>query len=96
MSHGPTNFCPFIFGEMLGWYQDQDFIESFLFFIFWLLFFVNFGVIMEQKEIKIISLKYRWKTNVKKISKVQEDAKGNSFVMETCILDVCVCGGVLS
>ena len=41
---------------------------------------------MEQKEIKIISLKYRWKTNVKKISKVQEDAKGNSFVMETCIL----------
>ena len=75
---------------MLGWYQDQDFFESFFFF------FVNFGVIMEQKEIKIISLKYRWKTSVKKISKVQEDAKGNSFVMETCILDVCVCGGVLS
>ena len=46
---------------------------------------------MEQKEIKMISLKYRWKTSVKKISKVQEDAKGNSFVMETCILDVCVC-----
>ena len=75
---------------MLGWYQDQDFFESFFFF------FVNFGVIMEQKKIKIISLKYRWKTKVKKISKVQEDAKGNSFVMETCILDVCVCGGVLS
>ena len=46
---------------------------------------------MEQKEIKMFSLKYRWKTSVKKISKVQEDAKGNSFVMETCILDVCVC-----
>ena len=61
-----------------------------LFFLL-LLFFVYFGVIMEQKEIKIISLKYRWKTSVKKISKVQEDAKGNSFVMETCILDVCVC-----
>ena len=71
---------------MLGWYQDQDFFESFFFF-----FFVNFGVIMEQKEIKMISLKYRWKTSVKKISKVQEDAKGNSFVMETCISDVCVC-----
>ena len=40
---------------------------------------------MEQKEIKMISLKYRWKTSVKKISKVQED------VMETCISDVCVC-----
>ena len=43
---------------------------------------------MEQKEIKIISLKYRWKINVKNFSEVQEDAKGNSFVMETCILGV--------
>lgn len=35
---------------------------------------------MEQKEIKIISLKHRW----------------NSFVMKTCILIlyVCVCGGI--